>query len=465
VFAGHDDSGKPVAVKRLHVTAEAAAHRELKIAVELAGREFRHVIPILDAGQDAESDRYFVVMPQAVESLQDFIDSNGAMEEQKAIEVLLQIADGLGEVPDIVHRDLKPANILLLDGAWRVADFGIARFVEEATSTRTLKDCLSPQYAAPEQWRFEHATRATDIYSLGCIAQALMSGAPPFEGSIPTLQEKHLHESPPAIRGIGPQLQMLVSMMLRKQGDARPSLERIVRILKAVPKSAGAPMDAALQGLAAAASDHEKKAAAAAAEALKAETLRATRIALASEARVTLKAISDALIRHITSGVPTASIENTPTSVRVRVASATLELDLGKNTVFAADSFPRSGWDVLCGGIVQVDQGNPTHRRSANLWYTRQRNQSGEYRWYEVGYEGNPITGQGFQFEPAAVTPDLADRAHWNGMDVIQVSCGPFLVDDEHIEWFLKRWTHAFAAASAMRLQHMARGIPERGPF
>lgn len=50
----------------------------------------------------------------------------------------------LSELPDIVHRDLKPQNVLFHSGRWKVADFGIARFVEETTSVRTLKDCLSP---------------------------------------------------------------------------------------------------------------------------------------------------------------------------------------------------------------------------------------------------------------------------------------------------------------------------------
>jgi serine/threonine-protein kinase len=53
--------------------------------------------------------------------------------------VLLQIASGLSEVEDIVHRDLKPANILRHEGVWKIADFGIAKFVEETTSVETLK--------------------------------------------------------------------------------------------------------------------------------------------------------------------------------------------------------------------------------------------------------------------------------------------------------------------------------------
>ena len=63
--------------------------------------------------------------------------------------VLLEMVQGLSEVGEIVHRNLKPDNILYHEGLWKIADFGIARFVEEATASNTLKDCLSPFYAAP----------------------------------------------------------------------------------------------------------------------------------------------------------------------------------------------------------------------------------------------------------------------------------------------------------------------------
>jgi len=74
--------------------------------------------------------------------------------------------------------DLKPDNILYHDGKWKIADFGIARFVEEATASNTLKEFLSPWYAAPEQWRLERATHGTDVYALGCIAFCLLTGKP-----------------------------------------------------------------------------------------------------------------------------------------------------------------------------------------------------------------------------------------------------------------------------------------------
>src|SRR3989338_6870953 len=125
VFAGRTASGDEVAIKKLHVSAADAAHRELRIADELKGRSFDHVIPYIDSGEDADSGDYFVVMVKAEKSRQTAIDRDGPLDTNEAVSVLLQITTGLIEVDELVHRDLKPDNILLHDGKWKIADFGI----------------------------------------------------------------------------------------------------------------------------------------------------------------------------------------------------------------------------------------------------------------------------------------------------------------------------------------------------
>jgi eukaryotic-like serine/threonine-protein kinase len=73
-------------------------------------------------------------MAHADRSLQDEIDERGPLTLGEAVEVLIHVSDGLLEVQDVVHRDLKPGNVFKHDGRWKVADFGIARFVEVSTS-------------------------------------------------------------------------------------------------------------------------------------------------------------------------------------------------------------------------------------------------------------------------------------------------------------------------------------------
>ena len=107
VFRGRGKIGD-VAVKRLKLSAAQAAHRELKIGQRLMQRELSHVVPILDAGQGAESERYFLVMPICDGSLQDEIDpSQGGVEISILNAAVKAIISGLQEVDNISHRDLK----------------------------------------------------------------------------------------------------------------------------------------------------------------------------------------------------------------------------------------------------------------------------------------------------------------------------------------------------------------------
>lgn len=178
VFAGQSTTRQRVAIKQLKIDADASAHRELRVASLFEDQSTSNVIPIYDSGEDANCGRYFVVMALADKSLQSDMDAGCRFSFAESVDILQQVANGLSELKGLVHRDLKPANLLLHEGKWKIADFGIARFIEESTSLNTLKGFLSPPYAAPEQWRLEKGEVATDLYALGCIAFALVSGAP-----------------------------------------------------------------------------------------------------------------------------------------------------------------------------------------------------------------------------------------------------------------------------------------------
>lgn len=116
------------------MTASQAAHRELEIGKSLSERQLNNIVPILDCGQDAASDRYFLVMPICDRSLQDEINNKGTFFAGEFIERLLAILSGLSEAQDITYRDLKPFNVLMHESVWKIADFGIAKFVEDSTS-------------------------------------------------------------------------------------------------------------------------------------------------------------------------------------------------------------------------------------------------------------------------------------------------------------------------------------------
>src|SRR6266511_3977373 len=118
----------------------------------------RNVVPVIDHG---ETDAAWVlVMPRAERSLREhLIEAAGALEMVDALAVLSDVAAALADLEGRVdHRDLKPENILLLEGHWRLADFGISRYAEATTAPDTRKFSMTPPYAAPEQWRWERAT-------------------------------------------------------------------------------------------------------------------------------------------------------------------------------------------------------------------------------------------------------------------------------------------------------------------
>src|SRR4051812_20860511 len=108
-------------------------------------------------------------MPRADRSLRGHLAATGQiLTFYDALTVLIDVTAALVDLDGkVVHRDIKPENILLLDGAWCLADFGISRYAEASTARDTHKWSMSPPYAAPERWRSERATSASDVYALG----------------------------------------------------------------------------------------------------------------------------------------------------------------------------------------------------------------------------------------------------------------------------------------------------------
>ncbi|RSS61074.1 hypothetical protein EF912_07555 [Streptomyces sp. WAC07061] len=162
----------------------------------------------------------------------------------QVLDLALQTAEALSaaHAQKVVHRDLKPGNLFLLaDGRLKICDFGIAR-TADATGGLTVTGRVfgTPSYMAPEQWRGEHVDGSCDLYALGCVLYALLTGAPPFAGTEQAwvLMRMHLEEAPPAlgaVRGdLPPALVELVDSLLAKEPGDRPDALTVADRLRAL---------------------------------------------------------------------------------------------------------------------------------------------------------------------------------------------------------------------------------------
>ena len=181
--------------------------REALAAARLSGHP--HVVTIYDVGE--WRDRPFIVMEYLPGGTLAERARAGRVAHDQALVWLEQAATALdaAHAEGIVHRDVKPAN-LLLDSREdvQVADFGIARVVDDSTGGMTAAGTVlgTAGYLAPEQARGEEATPASDRYALGVVAYELLTGGRPFErGSATAEAAAHIHEDvPPASeRGVG----------------------------------------------------------------------------------------------------------------------------------------------------------------------------------------------------------------------------------------------------------------------
>ncbi|MEU8496492.1 WD40 repeat domain-containing serine/threonine protein kinase [Streptomyces lavendulae] len=260
VWRAYDvELGRAVAVK---VLLEFDASEELlrRFRREAAiGARLQHpgITVVHDIGQ--HEDRLFTVMELLEgEDLAHLLarSPGGGLPLPEALGLGLQTAEALeaAHAQKVVHRDLKPANLFLLtDGRLKICDFGIARTADSTGGlTVTGRVFGTPSYMAPEQWRGEHVEASCDLYALGCVLFALLTGAPPFPGdgqAVWVLMRRHLEETPRALGDVRADvpaaLAELVASLLAKDPADRPDAPATTERLRALLRPAPAPTPAA----------------------------------------------------------------------------------------------------------------------------------------------------------------------------------------------------------------------------
>src|SRR5260370_11976966 len=164
------------------------------------------------------------------ESLEAILLEKGRLTWREVLDIASQLAPALRHVHDhgVIHRDLKPPNILRTpQGVVKLTDFGIAKVFASRHLTSTGGVIGTAEFLSPEQAAGKVVGKRSDLYCLGAVLYALLTGRPPFQGnSHLELLHKHRYgqfERPQRlVPEIPDEMDALICQLLEKEPDNRP---------------------------------------------------------------------------------------------------------------------------------------------------------------------------------------------------------------------------------------------------
>ncbi len=227
-------SERPVVLKVMSTWLDAEDDARERISREAeAAKRVRHpnVIAVYDLLLRKDLPPTVVMEQLSGNTLRHALSDQVLLESRESASLLRGAARGLAACHDagIVHRDVKPSNLLaeVVDGSMRlvVSDFGIAR---DATHDRTLTKAGgllgTPAYMSPEQIRDPASVDArSDVYSLGCVLYEMLTGRPPFQGSVRMLLWQATHEIPRPPRSLNEKVDRALETICLKAIASNPA--------------------------------------------------------------------------------------------------------------------------------------------------------------------------------------------------------------------------------------------------
>ena len=213
------------------------------------------IVPVYEVGQ-YRGYPYFSMAFVDGRSLADAM-SGGPLAPRRAAEIARDVASAIAHAhgAEIIHRDLKPANILIdTHGAPRVTDFGVCKSLRAGSDLTSSGELIgTPHYMPPEQagGKQQTVSPASDVYSLGAVLYATLTGRPPFQAATPLeVVSQVLSQEPVPPRRLNPSvpvdLEVITLKCLSKSprdryGSAGELADDLARFLSGQPIEARPP--------------------------------------------------------------------------------------------------------------------------------------------------------------------------------------------------------------------------------
>lgn len=204
---------------------EKFVRRFQREALSASSLSHPNIVEMYDVGED--NGIYYIVMEYIEgKTLKQLIKKRGSLTLSEAIDIMLQLTDGISQAHDsyIIHRDLKPQNILIKeDGLIKITDFGIAMALNSTQLTQTNSVMGSVHYLPPEQASGKGSTIRSDIYSMGIMFYELLTGSLPFKGdNAVEIALKQMRDDIPRIRKKNPAIPQSVENVVLKATAKNP---------------------------------------------------------------------------------------------------------------------------------------------------------------------------------------------------------------------------------------------------
>ncbi len=232
---------RQVAIKVMHQniladdTAVARFIREAKAAAML---EHPNAVMVYDFGVLEDAGAFIVMEFINGSSLRQLLLKTGPLSLKQALSIFAPVCSAVEAAHrlGIIHRDLKPENIMLKEAddttlVVKVVDFGLAKIIKGENNntvklTQTGQIMGTPYYMAPEVFEVDGVDHRVDIYALGVIFYEMLTGSPPYTGSLEAVIAGHMMRHPQPISTLNPTVSPHIDEVLQKALHKKPQ-ERI----------------------------------------------------------------------------------------------------------------------------------------------------------------------------------------------------------------------------------------------